>query len=176
MHNIAWSDLPLKISFVPLVDELVRYLSRYSETRSWYALGEGVPITGSAEGTAASVTGPSGERESLGDILPGLQRFYSPALPGFYDVQVGKDLRLFAVDPPMTEGNLEVMPPDDLLASVTQIESGTTAGVQEADAAQEHARRSLSWWYLLMAAILFVISEIFVANRTQRSQIEPRRA
>jgi hypothetical protein len=176
VHNIAWSDLPLKIAFVPLVDELVRYLSRYSETRSWYALGEGVPVAGSAEGTAASVKVPSGERESLGEIRAGQQRFYSPSLPGFYDVQVGKDLRLFAVAPPMSEGNLEVMPPDDLLASVSRLDEGTAKSIFEANAEQEHARRSLSWWYLLLAAVLFAITEIFVANSTQRSQIEPRRA
>jgi hypothetical protein len=177
VHNIAWSDLPLKISFVPLIDEVTRYLSRYNEARSWYALGEGVPIVGSAEGTAARIKTPAGEGESLGNINPGQQKFYSPSLPGFYDVQVGKDIRLFAVAPPTSEGNLEVMDRDLLLASVQRTEEGPTKGIAElANAAEEHARRSLSWWYLLFAAILFGISEIFIANRTQRSQIEPRRA
>ena len=140
------------------------------------SMGEGVPIVGSVEGTAARVKLPSGESESIGDVAAGKQRFYSPALPGFYDVQVGKDLRLFAVDPPMTEGNLEVMEPQLLLDSVGRTEEGKSLGIFAPDAEQEHARRSLSWWYLLLAAILFAISEIFLANRTQRSTIEPRRA
>jgi hypothetical protein len=142
VHNIAWSDLPLKISFVPLVDELTRYLSRYSETKSWYALGDGVPIVGSAEGTAASVKTPSGERRALPEILAGQQRFYAPETPGFYDVQVGKDLRLFAVDPPSAEGNLEIMPPEDLLASVSRLEDGERTDILEPNEALDHARRS----------------------------------
>jgi hypothetical protein len=112
----------------------------------------------------------------LPEILAGQQRFYAPETPGFYDVQVGKDLRLFAVDPPSAEGNLEIMPPEDLLASVSRLEDGERTDILEPNEALDHARRSLSWWYLLIAAVLFAISEIFVANRTQRSQIEPRRA
>ncbi|HEX4998544.1 MAG TPA: BatA domain-containing protein [Terriglobia bacterium] len=176
VHNLAWSDLALKISFPPLIHEIVRYLSGYNDARSWYSMGEGVPITGSVEGTAASVKTPAGERESLGDIKPGQQKFYSPAVPGFYDVQVGKDLRLFAVDPQMNEGNLEAMLPEDLLAGVQRLDEGKASDILAPNAQEEHARRSLTWWYLLLAAILFGISEIFIANRTQRSQIEPRRA
>jgi hypothetical protein len=175
-YDQAWNNWPLTVSFLPLVDETVRYLSRYNETRSWYALGEGIPIVGSAEGSAASVMSPARERESLGEIKAGQQRFYSAALPGFYDLQVGRDLRLFSVNAAMTEGNLETMPPDDLWASVKQLEDGPLNGGGATSEAEEHNRRARLWWYLLLIAVAAGIAEILMANRIQRSQIEPRRA
>ena len=41
-----WNDLPLKPSFLPLFHEIVRYLTRYNESRGWYALGEAIPVVG----------------------------------------------------------------------------------------------------------------------------------
>src|SRR5262249_21770067 len=49
-----WNDLPLKPSFLPLFHEIVRYLSRYNESRGWYALGEGIPVTGGVGSLAAA--------------------------------------------------------------------------------------------------------------------------
>jgi len=34
-----WNDLPYKPSFLPLFQEMILYLSRYNENRTWYAVG-----------------------------------------------------------------------------------------------------------------------------------------
>src|SRR4030095_4596027 len=91
-----WNDLPLKPAFVPLFHEIVRYLSRYSESRGWYALGEGVPVAGSIETAAAAVIHPDGSRQALGELGPGQQRFFTPQTPGFYETRVGKESHLIA--------------------------------------------------------------------------------
>jgi hypothetical protein len=44
-----WNDLPLKPSFLPLFHEIIRYLTRYNESRGWYSLGEAIPVTAGLE-------------------------------------------------------------------------------------------------------------------------------
>ncbi len=161
-----WNDLPLKPSFLPLFHEMVTYLSRYSEVRGWYALGEGIPVTGGLEAAAAAVINPDGGRQALGDLAPGQQRFFSPEAPGFYEIRIGPDAKMVAVNSPSAEGNLERMPPDDLFASVKRTQGETQqAGLFAEDSAEEYARQQMTWWYLLLIALLAGIAEIYIANR-----------
>jgi hypothetical protein len=165
-----WNDLPYKPSFLPLFQEMVRYLSRYNENRSWYALGEGIPVVAGLESVAAAVIDPKGGRQALGQLSLGQTKFYTPTLPGFHEVRVGPDTKLVAVNPPSSEGNLDSMPAEDLLASVqrTQGES-QQAGFFGTEEKTEYARRQMLWWYLLMIALLAGIAEIYIANRSYKA-------
>jgi hypothetical protein len=160
------NDFPLKPSFLPLFHEMIAYLSRYNESRGWYALGEGIPVTAGLESAAAAVIDPTGGRQSLGQLSSGQSRFYAPVMPGFHEIRVGPDTRLVAVNPPAAEGNLESMPPEDLLASVqrTQGES-QAAGFFDEEDQEEYARNQTGWWYFLLFALLAGIAEIYIANR-----------
>jgi hypothetical protein len=74
---------------------------------------------------------------------------------------------MFAVNPPASEGNLDLMPPEDLLASVQRTQGETQqAGFFTDDEQEEMARRQMSWWYLLLFALLAGIAEIYIANRS----------
>jgi Mg-chelatase subunit ChlD len=161
-----WNDLPLKPSFLPLFHEMVSYLSRYNESQGWYALGDGIPVIGGLESAAAAVIDPNGERQSLGQLSSGQARFFTPTRPGFHELRVGPDTRVVAVNPPAAESNLEVMPPDDLIASIqrTQGES-QQAGFFDEEDREEYARHQTGWWYFLLFALLAGIAEIYIANR-----------
>jgi len=161
------SDLPLKPAFLPLFHEMVHYLTRYSEIRGWYAMGEAIPVLGSIEKAPAAVLDPKGQRVVLGDLAAGQQTFYTPLEPGFHEVRVGRDTRIVAVNPPAAEGNLDRMPPEDLLASVKRLQGESqTAGFFADDAKVDYARRQTGWWYLLLFALLVGIAEIYLANRS----------
>jgi hypothetical protein len=165
-----WSDLPLKPAFLPLLHEMVHYLTRYSEYRGWYTLGEAIPITGTIEASPAAVINPNKERVTLGDLGPGEQKFYTPEQKGFHEIRVGRDVRLAAVNPPAVEGNLDRMPPEDLLASVRRAPGETQqAGLFTDDAKADYARRQTGWWYVLLFALLAGAAEIYIANRSYRS-------
>jgi len=170
VDNAKWNDLPLKPSFLPLFHEMIRYLSRYNENRSWYALGEGIPVVAGLESVAGAVIDPKGDRQALGQLSAGQVKFFTPAMPGFHEIRVGPDTRLVAVNPPSSEGNLDSMPPEDLLASVqrTQAES-QQAGFLGNEEKSEYARRQMVWWYLLMIALLAGIAEIYIANRSYKA-------
>lgn len=165
----AWNDLPLKPSFVAFMHESARYLAGYNATKGWYTLGEGIPIIGTLEGGVASVVEPSGTQKSLGELKAGEQRFYSPEVPGFYDLRVGRDRRILAVNPPSNEGNLDMMVPEDLIASVQSTEAeARQTGTIATDDKLEYARRQMGWWYLLLVALIAGIVELYIANtRTQ---------
>jgi hypothetical protein len=165
-----WNDLPLKPSFLPLFVQMVYYLSRYDESRGWYQMGEGIPVAGGLESAAAAVINPKGERLPLGELSAGQTRFFTPTMPGFHEVRVGPDTRIVAVVPPATEGNLDSMPPEDLLASVqrTQAES-QQAGFLASDEKDDYARRQMGWWYLLLFALMAGMAEIYIANRRYKT-------
>jgi hypothetical protein len=162
-----WNDLPIRPSFPPLFIEMVRYLSRYSENRAWYALGDGIPVVGGLENAAAAVIDPNGERQALGDLSAGQTRFFTPVTPGFHEIRIGPDIRQIAVNPPSSESNLERMPPEDLLASVQRTQGeARQAGFFGEEEQLDYARRQMGWWYLLLIALLAGIAEIYIANRS----------
>jgi len=165
-----WNDLPLKPSFLPLFHEIVRYLSRYNESRGWYALGEAIPITAGLQNAAAAVIDPEGKRLALGDLTSGQTRFFTPSVPGFHEIRVGPDTRMVAVNPPASESNLDSMPPDDLLASVKRTTTEERqAGLFGSEEKDDYAKRQMGWWYLLMIALLAGMVEIYIANRAYRT-------
>jgi hypothetical protein len=165
-----WNDLPYKPSFLPLFQEMIRYLSRYNENRSWYALGEGIPVVGGLDSVAAAVIDPKGGRQALGDLSAGQAKFYTPSLPGFHEIRVGPDTRLVAVNPPSSEGNLDSMPTEDLISSVQRTQGeAQQAGFFGTEEKTEYARRQTLWWYLLFIAFLAGIAEIYIANRSYKA-------
>jgi hypothetical protein len=165
-----WNDLPLKPSFLPLFHEIVRYLTRYNESRGWYSLGEAIPISAGLENVDAAVILPDKERQGLGTLSGGQTKFFSPEMPGFHEIRVGPDTRMVAVNPPAPEGNLDAMPPEDLIASVqrTQGES-QAAGLFGDEEKEDYARRQTAWWYLLLIALLAGMAEIYIANRSYKT-------
>jgi hypothetical protein len=168
--DTRWNDLPLKPSFLPLFHEIVRYLSRYNESRGWYVLGEAIPVTAGLESVAAAVVDPSGKRQALGDLSAGQAKFFTPTMPGFHEIRVGPDTRVVAVNPPASESNLDSMPPEDLLASVQRTKGDSqNAGFLGSEEKDDYARRQNGWWYLLLIAFLAGITEIYIANRAYKT-------
>jgi hypothetical protein len=165
-----WNDFPLKPSFLPLFHEVIRYLTRYNESRGWYALGEAIPVTAGLENVDAAIIDPEKKREALGNLASGQTKFFSPQIPGFHEIRVGPDTRMVAVNPPAAEGNLDAMPPEDLLASVKRTQNeAQLAGTLAANEEEDYARRQTGWWYLLMIALFACMAEIYIANRSYKT-------
>jgi len=169
--DMTWNDLPLKPSFVPFLHESVRYLTRYNAAKGWYSLDESIPIIGTVDGGVARVIDPSGTQKQIGEgeLKAGEQLYFAPETPGFYELRVGRTSQILAVNSPSSEGNLEKMLPEDLLASVqsTEAEARQSGSIVTEDKL-EYARRQMGWWYLLLIALIAGIVELYIANsRTQ---------
>jgi hypothetical protein len=169
LDNI-WNDLPTKPSFVLFTHESARYLSRYNAAKSWYSLGEGIPVVGTLDGGVASVVTPEGTQESLGELKSGEQRFYSPSETGYHELRFGRETRVLAVNTPSNEGNLEMMLPEDLLASVQNTEAEErSGGTLSTEDKMQYARQQLGWWYLLLIALIAGLVELYIANNRSQS-------
>jgi hypothetical protein len=169
LDNI-WNDLPTKPSFVLFTHESARYLSRYNAAKSWYSLGEGIPVVGTLDGGVASVVTPEGTQESLGELKSGEQRFYSPSETGYHELRFGRETRVLAVNTPSNEGNLEMMLPEDLLASVQNTEAEErSGGTLSTEDKMQYARQQLGWWYLLLIALIAGLVELYIANSRSQS-------
>ena len=161
----VWTDFPLHVSFVPLVHEIVRYLARYRDSSPQHQLGDAVPVlVGGNESVA--VIDPDGERLTLGEVSTSSRRFFTPDLAGFHEIRVGPDTVHVAVNAPSSEGLLERMPPEDLMASVGRLEGEVRRAslLAEVDG-NDYARRQSWWWYLFLFALLVGIGEIYLGNR-----------
>jgi hypothetical protein len=169
--DMSWNDRPLKPSFVPFLHESSRYLTRYNAAKGWYTLDESIPIIGTVEGGVARVIDPSGTQKQIGEgeLKAGEQLYFAPETPGFYELRVGRTSQILAVNSPSSEGNLEMMVPEDLLASVQSTEAeARQTGTFVTDDKLEYARRQMGWWYLLLIALIAGIVELYIANsRTQ---------
>ena len=165
----VWNDLPLNVSFLPLVHEMARYLARYNDSSAWYQLGEAVGLTVGAEEPAALID-PNGDRISVPETSTTGRRFFSPDLAGFHELRIGPDTTHIAVNAPTSESILDRMVPDDLMASVQRLEGEVTRGALiEEVGGNDYAERQNWWWYLFLFALLLGIGEIYLGNRVTES-------
>ncbi len=161
----VWNDLPLNVSFLPVVHEMVRYLARYSDSSAWYQLGEAVPVVVGEQEDVALID-PNGERITLAETSTTGRRFFTPDLAGFHELRVGPETTRIAVNAPASESLLERMVPDDLMASVQRLEGEVARGALLAEVdGNDYAERQNLWWYLFLFALLLGIGEIYVGNR-----------
>jgi hypothetical protein len=189
--DASWNDMPRHGMFLPLMHEIVTYLSRYEEPRSWQNVGRMLDISapvgaivrqGEAStrlGTSAVVVAPSGRQATLGQSgTPSIelteQGFYSVRLAG------SGDRRPFAVavnlDP--AESDLSALVPADFLASVTSQAAVAQPGQSlepEESLPVDIEKEQGVWWYLLMAGLLLLLAESILSN-VQSSRMKARTA
>jgi hypothetical protein len=174
----SWSDLAVKPVFLPLVHQLVRYLSRYEEPAAWRSVGqvldltEGSLLVGSRRDRVALT--PSGRRVALSTGSG--PEFLELDEQGFYELRSAgaKEARPPAVavdiDPP--ESDLAAMDTGEFTAALTG-RAGSAAGAARTAAAepvtpQDLERRQSLWWYLLLGGILLLATETILSNRISR--------
>ena len=168
----GWNDFPLKPSFLPVVHEIVRYLAGYREGRPWYQLGEAIPVVAELD-AAVAVIPPDEQRLNLGEAAAASRRFFTPELRGYYEVRVGADISHVAVNAPSSEGVMERMAPDELMASLQRLEGEERRGALLAESEQDDYARSQSWWwYLFLFALLVGMGEIYLGNRMTGSMTD----
>jgi hypothetical protein len=77
---------------------------------------------------------------------------------------------VLAVNTPSNEGNLEMMLPEDLLASVQNTEAEErSGGTLSTEDKMQYARQQLGWWYLLLIALIAGLVELYIANNRSQS-------
>jgi len=167
--DTEWNNFPLQVLYVPLMQEILRYLALREEKKRSYTIGEPVPLIVPA-GNALRVTDPQG-KETILTSTAGATVFYRTThVPGFYGTRGGSLQDSFAVNAPREESDLAFMAPselgDVLVQRDTVAPSPGEATASILDAQLERSQRF--WWWILLAVVLLGLGETLLANRTYR--------
>jgi len=89
------------------------------------------------------------------------------SLPGTYSLrdQAGHELRRFAVNLPVQESNLEALRPADFLQQLVRVQENPKQTLAAGLFGSRNDQRQF-WTALLLGALILLLVEPFVANRT----------
>jgi hypothetical protein len=163
--DLSWNDLALKPVYLPFVHQLVREAAGYREQPGWMTVGQAIDVPAASNSTPLVVLGPDGQRQSPpeGASALGVEQ------AGFYEVRgarEGQSLQVVASNVDLAESDLTRIDPAEVTVAVTGHPAGNGPGGEVAavpDEVQEQAQRI--WWYLLLAGILLLIAESWLARR-----------
>lgn len=170
----SWSDLVLKPVYLPLVQQLVKYLARYEQPAMWRTAGQAVDLAALLKARADRVIlTPSGERTRLAAADASVLELSEQ---GIYEVReasnpTGRPDRI-AVNIDPAESDLTPLDPQELVAAVTGKAAPTAQpAVQASELSPSDLERSQSvWWYLLFAGFLLLAAEMVLANRLSQNE------
>jgi hypothetical protein len=178
-----WTDLPLQPVFLPFIHEAAKYAARYSDSRPFFIAGEALDLSRHGELTATFqgsgtvpeelvLESPSGKKTRL--TPAGATHLAELSERGFYELRglstaVGSG-RPIAVNVDLGESDLAHFDPKELVAAVTAppMTVAAAAGLGSGTPSDMERRQTI-WWYLLVAALLFVAGEVVLANRLSRT-------
>jgi hypothetical protein len=163
----SWNDLPLTPLYLPLVQQMVRYLGE-RETNAWHELGQTFTVRKAPEGAPPAVDSPAGARLAENKLTPDGDLLLTGREPGFYRLRYSAQPEFAAVNVDGREGDFSKLSLDEFMAAVT---GGANAadGVAATDklSNEEMEARQLVWWPLLFVALLLLVAEALIARRTK---------
>jgi hypothetical protein len=164
--GMSWSDLPLTPTYLPFVQQMVRYLGK-REVGAWHRLGQAFHATKDASGSAPAIDTPAGVRlkqsDSEGDTLVTARE------PGFYRLRYDARPDFVAINIDSREGVFSKLNLDEFLAAVSG-EGPSASPLDPAAArftAEETEAKQRVWWPLLALALLLFAAEAVLSRRTK---------
>ena len=177
-----WNDFALKSIYLPFVHKVVEHLAAYSSPTPYLTAGQVLDLArypGAVDlnlvGGNLVVRDPSEDRVAVGS--DGRAGFIELSEQGFYevrdtDVADGVSV-LVAVNVDLAESNLERFDPQELVAAATGRAAGDRSVTTDREVRPEDLeRRQTLWWYLLIGALGFLVSETVVSNRLSRTELD----
>jgi hypothetical protein len=170
----SWNDLAKRPVYLPLVQQLAKYLARYEQPTAWSNVGQVVDLSNALKSRADRVViAPDGERTTVHANEPGIIELNEQ---GVYEVRSstntsGRPDRI-AVNLEPSESDLTPLDPSELVAAVTGHATQTAdPNAAASEVSAEEAEKSQSiWWYLLFAGLLLLAAESAVANHLSRQE------
>ncbi|HEX7317270.1 MAG TPA: BatA domain-containing protein [Pyrinomonadaceae bacterium] len=166
--GMAWSDLPLSPVYLPLVQQMVRYLGE-REVSAWHRLGQAFAVAKGTEAAPPAVDTPSGARLKNENVSKDGELLLTGREPGFYRLRYAAGHDFAAVNVDGREGDFAKLNQDDFLAAFTGGDAPTRDAADAAggESGEEIEARQRAWWPLLLAALLLLAAESVLARRTK---------
>ncbi len=170
--DTRWTDWQKHKSFVPWLHSTAFYLSGHNpveqrETAPTFNSGAEADLAVSLKQQAVKVQRIGGEEVTLQADSDGVLRDVSLGSPGVYSLKdsSGAELRRLAVNIPAAESDLTYVSPAETEQQLVR-RSDPTPQTFAAGLFGESAHGKELWRALLFAALLFLVVESIVANRT----------
>lgn len=170
----SWTDLALKPVYLPLVHQLVRYVSQYEQSTAWSTVGQVVDLSTALKSRADRiVVTPGGERLRYG---AGESSILELNEHGAYEIRTSESSSArperIAVNLDPSESDLAAMDPGELVAAATgRAAQQTSTAAAPAEVAPEDAeKRQNLWWYLLFVGLGLLVAEAVWANRLSQKE------
>jgi len=167
--DTTWNNLPMKVLYLPLMQEIVRYLSHRGDRRRSYAIGEAVLLPTAPE-TTARITDSRGRIREVMPSFTGPSFFTETEFPGFYKFSAAKISDYFAVNVPAEESDFSSISLSEIREAVVSFhtKSQISRQIQTGTRNVQIEKSQKIWWWLLLAALVLGLGETFLANRTYR--------
>lgn len=161
--DLEWNNLPLQGLYLPFVHETLKYLADSAEKKSFYPLGEAIPLSGASR---AQLFDPRGNAQALSE---GAESFTLQE-PGVYRYESGGQSQLYAANIPLEEVDFSSLAPSLIQDQILHPETtpGMSPAVQSQRMKMDLEKPQRLWWWLLLAVAALLLAESAVANRTYR--------
>ena len=189
--DAAWSNLPFRRAYLPLVDRFADHLTRNRVSGRSVVLGEPVRFTAppALAGQELTITNPAGDARTLrasvsdaGDQA--VVEYARTDQPGLYRVEAPRGFNVdpgFSVNLDPEESVLELASPESLREAFGEVplrfvrqEPSTLAGWSQQNQREKQDTRHEYWPALLIAALAVFLTELLVANLlTRRASTRP---
>ncbi|MGE3520067.1 MAG: BatA domain-containing protein [Vicinamibacterales bacterium] len=170
----SWSDLALKPVYLPLVHQIARYVAQYEQTSAWSTVGQVVDLNVVLRSQSERVVvTPAGERIRFARDEPAIVEL---AEHGVYEIRTTDNAARadrIAVNIDPAESDLAPMDPNELVAAATgRAAAAPIAAAQTPDelTPADAEKRQGFWWYLLIAGLGLLVTEMVVANRLSQHE------
>jgi aerotolerance regulator-like protein/VWA domain-containing protein/putative glutamine amidotransferase len=163
----SWNDLPLTPLYLPFIHQMVRYAGTREEN-AWYGLGQTFTVGRRQEAAPPAIDTPGGARLSESRLTPDGDLLVTAREPGFYRLRYNGAPGFAAVNVDGAEGDFTKLNFGEFVAGVT----GGAGSAEGSDANrllsnEEVEGRQKVWWSLLLVALLLLLLEAFLAQRTK---------
>ncbi len=167
--DAQWSNLPLTPLYAPLIHQMLASVRR-SSPRPFFRVGENVALADAAPGRPLAILAPDGERLHRGgeEVSEDSTRF-TPERIGIYRVRHLRGEEPIAVNVEAGESDLTKMEEAERERLMTAVGGGEgKRAIASTGEERVQAERQTLWRALLLAAILVLLSEAVLADRTVR--------
>jgi hypothetical protein len=166
--GMSWNDLALTPTYLPLVQQMVRYLGE-REVTAWHRLGQTFAVGKESSGAAPAIDSPAGVRIKSSGLTPSGETLVTAREPGFYRLRYEARPDFAAVNVSGREGDFSKLNMEEFLATIAGGHGALAAGDEAGDlaTAQEIEARQRVWWPLLALALILFATEAVLARRTK---------